>query len=465
MPISKSKILLTNILFIEGFVSIAIEILAIRQLVPFVGTNVVVTSLVIGIFLLFLAFGYWQGGRLQSNLHDVLQRNFFWAALFTGIGLSYLFLTLFFTLFTYSPTNNALIVLTIYLLLIIAPLVYLLGQTIPVTMNLVRQNESAGLIGGKVLFLNTIGSFLGAILTTLFLLAYFGVGVSLFINFCLLGFLIFLINIIAKTKKSYFYFFLFSIIIVYLCNIFVEKNYFLATDNYANYKTIPITDISSNNKGIILQINESFSSFIDKEKHGFPYIELIKRILFQDLNLQNKKILVLGAGGFTLSAENTHNNYFTYVDIDAKIKTIVTQNFLAKINGQFIAEDARTYVRNNKLPYDVIVSDVYSSITEIPAELLTKEHFANIKKNIVSGGYAIFNIIANPFFADNYSKRVDSTLRYVFKNCVAIPLKYANEMTNIIYICKIAATEKDTNIYADEKNTIDLDLFTKSTKH
>ena len=43
------------IIFLEGFVSISVEILAIRQLIPMVGNSVIVTSLIIGIFLLFLA--------------------------------------------------------------------------------------------------------------------------------------------------------------------------------------------------------------------------------------------------------------------------------------------------------------------------------------------------------------------------------------------------------------------------
>ena len=77
--------------------------------------------------------------------------------------------------------------------------------------------------------------------------------------------------------------------------------------------------------------NNSYSSFINDKKETFPYIEFIKRILFKDLELHDAQILVLGAGGFTLSAEEAHSNYFTYVDIDPKIKSIVEKNFLEKI--------------------------------------------------------------------------------------------------------------------------------------
>ena len=64
MATVKNQILLFLIIFIEGFVSVAVEILTIRQLIPFAGSNVVVTSLIIGIFLLFLSIGYWRGGKV-----------------------------------------------------------------------------------------------------------------------------------------------------------------------------------------------------------------------------------------------------------------------------------------------------------------------------------------------------------------------------------------------------------------
>lgn len=69
--------ILPLIILIEGFVSISVEILAIRQLLPVAGGSVIVTSLIIGVFLLFLALGYKQGGKLHINPKKVLQTNFF----------------------------------------------------------------------------------------------------------------------------------------------------------------------------------------------------------------------------------------------------------------------------------------------------------------------------------------------------------------------------------------------------
>ena len=457
------------VIFLEGFVSISVEILAIRQLIPMVGNSVIVTSLIIGIFLLFLAMGYWRGGVYEGNFNAILRRNFIIAAIFIGIGLSYSFMMYFFVFFGNYFLKNFLIILIVYLLLVIAPIIYCLGQTVPLTMNLVDQEHRAAKIGGRVLFLSTLGSFLGAILTSLLLMEFLGVAWTVFINFLILILMSFIF--IGKYKKE-----LLGIVLilgmtlfVYKLNVAFEGGYFITTTNYANYRVSQTTDANSGKRGKVLESNNSFSSFVgDKNKQAFPYVELIKRILFKDLKLHDAQILVLGAGGFTLSAAGDHGNHFTYVDVDPKIKTVVKKHFLSSINGKFIAQDARVYLvnygeKNPHKKYDVIISDVYSNLITIPPELLTQEHFANIKKALKNSGFAIFNIIARPFFNDNYSRRVDMTIRKVFNNCVAVPLEYSDSLTNIIYICRKEKNAYDENVYTDNRNaaTIDFMLLNK----
>ena len=84
--------LLITILLLEGFVTISVEVLTIRQLIPVVGNTVIVTSLIIGVFLLFLALGYYRGGFYRANYRQVLIKNFIFAMLLLGFGLSYYFI-------------------------------------------------------------------------------------------------------------------------------------------------------------------------------------------------------------------------------------------------------------------------------------------------------------------------------------------------------------------------------------
>lgn len=448
--------ILPVIILIEGYVSIATEILAIRQLLPVAGGSVIVTSLVIGIFLLFLALGYQKGGHVQSDPIHLLSRNFFIGSIWLGVGLSYFFVSLFFLYTQKLFGQHVLYPLISYLLLVIAPLIYLLGQTLPVIMNMVKQNQAAGKVGGYALSLSTVGSFLGSILTSLLTLHYFGVAYTVFINAVLLLGLSLYLSHLRNKWVTHFILSLFTLAVVYFLNIAMEKSLFVLTDSYANYQITAVKDDNLKSKNFI--INEALSSHNNALRQGFPYIENIKNILFYNLKLRGRPILVLGAGGFSLSAGNTFNNEFTYVDIDGQIDKAAVPNFIDKINGRFIADDARHFLNSGENQYAAIVVDVYSDYKAIPAHLVTMEYMHAIKKRLEPGGTVIINIVANPMFTDPYSKRLDNTIRSVFHNCMATPQNYANEITNILYLCTQAGLE-DNTIYSDNLNRSTTDSF------
>lgn len=445
---------LLTIILVEGFVTVSVEILAIRQMMPFVGNNVIVTSIIIGIFLLFLAIGYFRGGSYTERYSSRLFNNFFKSAFLIGIGMSPSFI---YSFFSSLGTVDQLLQLVFYLLLVTAPIVYILGQTLPITTNLFRA-ERIGAISGKALFLSTIGSFLGSILTTLLLFNYLGIAATVFTNVCLLTFLILLL--MDKQTFSYRRIILLSFLLVvsYVLNITMEKNEFIRTNNYGDYRVTPHFQFSPNNFVKALFINNSFSSFLNDKNQGAPYIELIKKLIFHDLNLRDKKILVLGAGGFTLTAEGDHHNQFTYVDIDPDIYKLIKNNFNEHILGNFVAMDARIYIKNIKNYYDVIISDVYSNQITIPSHLLTVEHYRDIDNALTSDGLALFNVIINPELTDAFSKRIDNTITSVFSSCMKIPVIYWNKKSNVIYVCRKVA-KNDNVIYTDNLNRATLDYF------
>lgn len=445
------------VILLEGFVTIAVEMLTIRQLITVVGNSVIITSLIIGVFLLFLAVGYYRGGQYQADYDVVLKENFTWSALLLGIGISYPFIQLLFQFLFAQVTTNGLIALIVYLCLVTAPLVYLLGQTVPITTNLFRHEHHVGAISGKVLCLSTVGSFLGSVLSTLVLMNFFGVAWTIFLNYALLIILTFLL---LKVKQSYLHvgLLILASFLIYFLNVGVEQKIFNKTNNYADYQILSNITIAPGRTGTLLNINNSPSSFLSADKKGFEYIEMIKKILFSDLALRNKDILALGAGGFTLSAEATYGNRFLYVDIDGAMPQIVKNDFIDQIQGKFITDDARKFLMYSHQKFDAVVSDVYSNRHTIPFHLLTKEYFENIQNILKPSGVAIFNIIANPTLKDNYSKRVDNTIRSVFKNCNSIPMPYFDGPANIIYICTPHANQ-DKTIYTDNLNGSMIDLF------
>lgn len=446
------------IILIEGFVTIAVEMLTIRQLITVVGNSVIITSLIIGVFLLFLALGYYVGGHYKENYYHILKRNFTWSSILLGIGLSYGFIQLFFYfLFTHLHVFG-LVALIIYLLLITAPLVFLLGQTVPITTNLFRYEHHVGSISGKVLALSTIGSFLGSILSTLVLMNFFGVAWTIYINFVLLLFLIALLIEFPKDIVLVSMLLLASVVI-YVLNITMESRLFVRTNNYGDYQISQnIYFPPTNSIGNLLTINNSASSFKSLDNKGFPYIEEIKQILFKDLQFRDKDILVLGAGGFSLSAESNFTNRFLYVDIDGSLPEIAKQGFIDTINGKFVHEDARKFLITTEKKFDAVISDVYSSHYTIPFHLVTKQYFESVRNVLKPNGVAIFNIIANPMLRNNYSRRMDNTIRSVFANCMSVARPYQNGPANILYICP-KENSTDQTVYTDNKNAAMIDIY------
>jgi len=71
----------------------------------------------------------------------------------------------------------------------------------------------------------------------------------------------------------------------------------------------------------------------------------------------------------------------------------------------------------------------------------------------------MFNIIANAYFKDKYSKRIDNTIRSVFGHCVIIPIKYTKIATNLVYSCANNNDADDSVVYVDNLNTSTTDSF------
>ncbi|MCB1827766.1 MAG: fused MFS/spermidine synthase, partial [Coxiellaceae bacterium] len=318
-----------------------------------------------------------------------------------------------------------------------------------------------GAISGKVLYLSTLGSFLGAVATAAVLMNFFGVAWTVVINFIAMLSLVVLLQSVTKEKWLATLVVAFCGGLIYWVNVGFEKSAFITTNQYNNYALIKDYIVDDMGPGNILSVNNSASSYLNDKKQGFPYAEFIKNVLFKQLKLQNKEILVIGAGGFSLSAESDFGNHFIYNDIDKQIKPAAKQGFIDRINGDFVAEDARSFLMNKVDQFDVIINDAFSNRYAIPFYLLTQEHIQNIRHALRDNGLAIFNIIANPFFQSRYSRRVDNTIRSVFPSCSATPLRFNTKVTSIIYICQKSSYDADNTIYTDNRNTTTLDFYTQ----
>ncbi|MCP8351874.1 hypothetical protein [Candidatus Synchoanobacter obligatus] len=143
----------------EGFVVLASEVTLMRLLMPYVGSGIDVTAILITAILLPMAYGYAYAGTLghASNEQVVARRlcyNFFMAQAILLVGLSYLKVDLFFHLCGVIGLVNHWILTAIYAVLFVVYPVFLLAQTLPLVTAYFKE-VGARQLTGQLLFFST----------------------------------------------------------------------------------------------------------------------------------------------------------------------------------------------------------------------------------------------------------------------------------------------------------------------
>ncbi|MES2877189.1 MAG: fused MFS/spermidine synthase [Pseudomonadota bacterium] len=443
--------LLYLIVFIEGFCSLGAEVIALRRLVPHVGSAIVVTAPTIGLFLLALALGYGSGARVTARFTAVVARNFQISALLAGLGLARITVDGLFTLV--QPTGLA------YLFFIggvLCPLAWLLGQTVPVLTNLMKHMRT-GEASGYALYWSTLGSFLGSVSLSLVAMQWLGVSAAVLICSLLL-----VLGSLLLGEKTRLTWVTGLIIGIAATAINLRPSHEVLDTAYADYTVKPIARPEHlNPRGFF--VNNSLASLMDDSEppHYARYVQHLRHILLEELAYKEKDILVLGAGGFTLSHREPSNRY-TYVDIDAKIREIAEQRFLKEpIRGAFIVDDARRYVRSTDKQYDAVVVDVFSSHTSIPGHLVTQEFWQDTRRTLTPQGVLLINLILDGRLETPYARNLLATIESIYGRCAVEVLHKSQPLSNVIVSCYNSSHPGQGASYTDERNGADVDRALK----
>lgn len=440
--------LLYLIVFIEGFCSLGAEVIALRRLVPHVGSAIVVTAPTIGLFLLALALGYGAGARVTDKFTAVVARNFLISALLVGLGLARVTVDGLFA--QVQPTWLAYL---LFVGAVLCPVAWLLGQTVPVLTNLMKHLRT-GEASGYALYWSTLGSFLGSVSLSLVVMQWLGVSASVLVCAVLLalGSLLLAERNWAVWGKA-----LTAGVAAALVNL--QPSVGVLDTAYADYVVKPIARPELKNpRGFF--INNSLASLMDDSQPPkyARYVQHLRRIILEELGLYGRDILVLGAGGFTLSHQEPSNHY-TYVDIDPKIRAIAEQRFLKEpIRGAFIVDDARRFVRSTDRRFDAVVVDVFSSHNSIPGHLVTREFWQDTRRTLTPHGVVLINLILDGRLETPYARNLLATIDSVYGRCAVEVLHKNQPLSNVIVSCYGSSHVGQSVPYTDERNGADLDL-------
>ena len=444
------------VIFVEGFCSLGAEVIALRQIVPHLGSAIVVTAPTIGFFLLALALGYQAGAKVADGFVDVVRRNFLLSAALAGVGLVTPSVA-----WVFEVVAEPMAAYLIFVVGVLCPIAFWLGQTVPVLTNVMR-HERAGQKSGTALYWSTLGSFLGAVSLSLLVMQTLGLtaAVACVVVLLLLGALA-----LSSDRRT--------VAGVVLAAVVGGVGLAIgwrapATETaYAHY-AVKQVDLPGRNDARAFMVNRSPASLLSRDAQGqvryARYIELMRRWIREDLAFSDRDILVLGAGGFTLGHDEPTNRY-TYIDIDPHIRRIAETQFLkAPIQGEFVVEDARRFAATTPRRFSVVVVDVFSNRLSIPGHLVTREFWQAARRPLTDDGVLLANLIVDPALSSDYARNLLATVESVFGRCSVDVLQRQQELANVVLMCRKANVPK-VRLYIDERNGADVDAVRMEGGH
>lgn len=463
----KLDLFLLFIVFLEGYVVLSTELLAIRETIPFLGSGTDTISIIIAAVLLPLAYGYHAGGtyRFQRTENGVpcsirkkLLKNLLISTIILTVGLTYFCIDWFFRILFFIGISERLILTTLYVSIFMIVPVFLLGQTVPLVSNYFR-TRNLSLFAGRILFFSTTGSFMGAVFCTLILMAIFGVHYAVTVTIaCLFTLAVFLSqNLLNRTV-------LITGLCLILSLILNSQNTMRSMNIVKNnqYNTIQIFSTDDNTRYLSLNRNNFSAVYTENPNKEFENITLIQKLLLDPIKNDTAplNILVIGAGGFIFGLNDTKNNY-TFIDIDGSLQEVAEELFIKKPltkNKVFKKIPARAFLKNSTKKYDLIFLDVFQAAFNFPEHLATQEFFTAVRENLRDDGYFAGNFYVASNMTDQFSRNLEATIRSIFPNINKAVIGSYNpwdvtnhQYRNVIYTARKYKPTK-TNIYTDNLN-------------
>jgi MFS family permease len=186
--------------FTSGFCIMGIELLGGRILAPFFGSSVHIWGSIITVFMLSLSLGYLFGGKLSTRSPSLAIYGIIFviaaiALLPIALSSQWLMEAIFLTIED-SRYGSLLASMALFFI----PTV-ILGMLSPYSVRLlVKNSNESGQIAGKLYFISTLGSALGTITTSFYLVLWFDINTIIFGFTTVLASLGLLAVLISKTK-------------------------------------------------------------------------------------------------------------------------------------------------------------------------------------------------------------------------------------------------------------------------
>jgi spermidine synthase len=408
------------IAILEGFSTLAVEVIAIRLATPVAGSSMTLTGVMLGIVLFALSAGYWRGGELSSKkdgsrIQTAVARNLLAAGTIYAALSFPLEAKLLEKLLDGGLTLGLAIGMTATVLFVLP--VYLASQTVPMLAELTNTEGKAGKASGKILFFSTLGSVAGGILTPIFLFPTVGVRASTYVVCGLLvgGAGMVMAGRVRHRSLISVTTFLAAVSLARAVN---QGNYRFSFDSpHQSIRIVEEKDAGGRVRRVMyLNGGRASGIYADTGQTSFRYVREADQALAAS---RSESVLAVGAAGFTFPRDAAGMPFVKQVDavdVDSEVLRIAEQHFLLAPVPQKVrffplsARGALRQFRQQGRRYGLTLLDAYSG-RGIPEELLTIEFFSEVRS--VSDRVAA-NIIMDPEAESEFARNVLASFRQVF---------------------------------------------------
>lgn len=387
-----TRIMLALSVFLSGSCVMILEFLAFRFLQRHFGSSLDVWGAVVAVCLAALALGYWIGGVMADRIGTLRALG---ACLVVGGATGALMEVIADACGRYLMERDIAVAwhphvaaATSSFLPILA-----LGAVLPQAIRLYARDLAAlGRVAGAVAALSTLGSIVGVLATTMFLLQHVGVRETLYATS---GALVMAGSAMVLLRRRG----LGAAAVAGLLLVPPAASGQVIFENYSAYHHILVEDV----KGYrLLRFDSAIQSTMalgDPQRGGFEYTDFFHVPMV--FNPAARRVLFLGLGGGT--GPKSFLRLYPGVDvevaeIDPAVVDVARRYFGVPESDRLttVLQDGRVHLQRAKESYDIIVADAYASGpygAYIPYHLATIEFFQLAYRRLTNGGCIVYNVV------------------------------------------------------------------------
>lgn len=430
------SVVLATLVFISGFVTMALEFAASRLLVPVFGSSITTWGMLIGIILAALAAGYHIGGRVADDRKRPATLQKLSSVIFSaGLYILFIPLAIWPAVESYADPSSTTS-LAASTLAVVAPASVLLGIVSPYAVKLAASTlATLGKKTGNLYSIATVGSIAGTFATVFALIPLleidnivFSLGLALIIPAAVFGLhtlpkvlavcltvLILIASVPIEVSDGVS----FSIPVGFGQDSlnYLEGNVVSGTVVYETetpYSQLQVVDSRRPaSDGSITNIESPYfrvrSLYLNGDLHSRMYMERPNELavtytkyfpLGLVFNPDAKDVLFVGGGGFSgpkhfLAAYPDVR--VDVVEIDPVVIGVATKYFGVQSDEPRLGiynDDGRRFLLSEGRQYDIIVLDAYSK-SYVPFHLMTREYYQLLDDRLVPGGVIVSNHIGS----------------------------------------------------------------------